>query len=85
MDEAPFASPLAGSIVNRLTNTAAVRRRSMMLRPMENQGPNRHESRTEALSPGTGNGPSGQNQMPQARLRAPRTRAQARRQPIGRR
>jgi hypothetical protein len=38
MDEALFASALAGSIVNRSTSMAAVRRRSLMLRPMDEPG-----------------------------------------------
>ena len=35
MDEAPFAPALASRVVTRLTSMAAARRRSMMLRPMD--------------------------------------------------
>jgi hypothetical protein len=61
MDETSFASPLAGSIVNKLTRIAAVRRRSMMLRPTDGPGLNCYANRREGLSPGTGDSPSGQN------------------------
>ena len=38
MDEAPCALAPLGSVVNRLTSTAAVRRRHMTLRPMAEPG-----------------------------------------------
>jgi hypothetical protein len=51
MDETSFASPLAGSIVNKLTRIAAVRRRSMMLRPTDGPGLNCYANRREDCHP----------------------------------
>ena len=52
-DETPLVLLLAGSVVNKLTSMAAARRRSTMLRPMdESRGPNCHASKTGAVTPG---------------------------------
>jgi hypothetical protein len=71
------ASSLAGSVVNRLTSMAALRRRCMTLRPMDQPGDG-IVTRTgkEGCHPHRRQPPM--SPSPQARLKTPRTRAQAR-------
>jgi hypothetical protein len=59
MDEAPFASALVGSVVNKLTSMAGARRRSMTLRPMDEPGVNCYANRKQGPPLGMGNSSGG--------------------------